>query len=123
MVELSASVTMTRALDKLKTALKSAGITATLDVPGTSRILLYLTGSDIAVACRTNAEAGHQWWFWLGPEPIGPACNPAAAAQQIKSRLTSGRGTVNGPAADLSKNHQAAFADLRAVAEDGGRAG
>lgn len=90
MVELSASVTMTRALDKLKAALKDAGITSTLDTPGTSRILLYIMSSAIPAACRTNLKAGHQWWLWLGPEPISTANDPAAAVQEIKSRLASG---------------------------------
>ncbi|WP_329242935.1 hypothetical protein OG417_45005 [Actinoallomurus sp. NBC_01490] len=81
---------MTRALGTLKAALKDAGITSYLDVPGTSRILLYIMGSAIPAACRTNPAADHRWWFWLGPEPIGPASEPAAAAQEIKSRLGSG---------------------------------
>jgi hypothetical protein len=43
----SASVTVIRALNKLKTVLKRDGITAAIEAPGTSGALLCVIGSPI----------------------------------------------------------------------------
>lgn len=74
---------MTRAFDKLKIALNDVGITSPIDVPGTPRIPLYLVGSAIAVAFRTDAEVGHRWRLWLGPDPVGPEADPRAWLPEI----------------------------------------
>jgi hypothetical protein len=85
----TATVIRVRALNRLKTALKSGGLTSTVESSGTSRIVLHVLSLGIDVDCRTNPSDGHRWSFWLADEPIGPADEPITAAEAIKRRYTA----------------------------------
>jgi hypothetical protein len=85
-----ASVTMSRSLDRLKGALKRAGVTSAVVASGTTRIALYLPGMDFTVTCRTNAGEGNAWWFWLGPKPLCSADDAIVAAQRVQDVYASG---------------------------------
>jgi hypothetical protein len=84
-----ASVIRVRALNKLKTALKRAGHTSTIESSGTSRILLHVLSLGIDVDCRTNPSDDHTWWYWLDNEPISPTEDPSTTIETIKRRHTT----------------------------------
>jgi hypothetical protein len=84
-----ASVIRVRALNRLKTALKRAGFTSTVESSGTSRIVLHVLSLGIDVDCRTNPSDDHRWWYWLDEEPISPADEPSTTVQAIKHRHTA----------------------------------
>jgi hypothetical protein len=84
-----ASVIRVRALTKLKTALKGANLTSTVESSGTSRIVLRVSSLGIDVDCRTNPKDDHTWWYWLDGKPISPADETSAAAEAIKHRDTA----------------------------------